>query len=286
LNNSIISGVTTNNYSADETGSYSVVITSNNGCQGTSNSVQLTFLPPVAVNIQATTLSPCEGETVVLSLDGSFPTVQWIGGSTNNTLNVTTSGTYSVGVANAQGCPGTDDIEITFLQMPSITAGPDLFSDCAGGVQLEAEVPFGVISWTPSESLSNPNVANPIANPTVTTEYTLYVTNGTCEASSTMIVFAECGTIFIPNVFTPNGDGLNDYFRAVTNGVEEFSLQVFNRWGQLLFETTDPEKGWDGRVNDYYAPDGTYVWVAKAFDIEGKNMLNFNQSHGTLTLIR
>ena len=286
LNNVLLAGSTSTTYSADESGSYTAVLTSNAGCQSTSNAVQLTFLPAVDVNIIASTLAPCIGETVVLSLDGSFPTVQWTGGSSANTLNVTTSGTYNVGVVSAQGCPGLDDIEINFLEVPSITAGPDLFSDCVLGVQLEAVVPFGVISWSPEETLSNPAIANPIANPITTTEYTLVVTNGTCEASSSVIVFAECSTIFIPNVFTPNGDGLNDYFRAIANGVDEFSLQIFNRWGQLLFETTDPEKGWDGRVNDYYAPDGTYVWVAKAFDVEGKNMLNFNQSHGTLTLIR
>lgn len=72
---------------------------------------------------------------------------------------------------------------------------------------------------------------------------------------------------FVPNVFTPNADGLNDTFRVVHAGVHDrYELSVFNRWGEHIFNTTDPERAWDGNYKDKPVPDGTYVYVLRYAD--------------------
>ncbi len=67
-------------------------------------------------------------------------------------------------------------------------------------------------------------------------------------------------TVFVPNVFSPNGDNLNDVFIPVTRGATQFHLQIFNRWGQLIFESTDKNKGWDGTFNGEPCKVDSYVW--------------------------
>jgi gliding motility-associated-like protein len=84
----------------------------------------------------------------------------------------------------------------------------------------------------------------------------------------------------VPNAFTPNGDGLNDTFRPVVDyeRVRQFSMVIYNRWGQLVFETTNPAEGWDGKN----APAGVYSWVISYSDMVGKVM----KMRGSVVLVR
>lgn len=88
-------------------------------------------------------------------------------------------------------------------------------------------------------------------------------------------------SIYIPNSFTPNGDGMNDTFGAYGEAVKEFSMQVFNRWGQLIFETSNYKQQWDGTYEGVKAPQGTYVYRVTASGITGKN----TTKNGTVNLI-
>lgn len=88
--------------------------------------------------------------------------------------------------------------------------------------------------------------------------------------------------VFVPNVFTPNGDGVNDQFRIVANNITEYNLTVFNRWGDLIFEGIAPEIVWDGRTfSGEKAPDGNYFYVLLARS-SGADY----SATGTVTLIR
>ncbi len=75
-------------------------------------------------------------------------------------------------------------------------------------------------------------------------------------------------TVFVPNSFTPNRDNLNDVFIPKLQGVMEYELQVFNRWGQLIFETDNLKTGWDGSYNNSPSPEGVYIWKIKAKTID------------------
>jgi gliding motility-associated-like protein len=92
--------------------------------------------------------------------------------------------------------------------------------------------------------------------------------------------------IEMPNTFTPNGDDLNDYFfpkSLLSRGVTAFKMSIFNRWGQLIFETTNPEgRGWDGRWNGVMQPNGVYIYLLDATLKNGKT----EHYQGNVTLLR
>ncbi len=91
------------------------------------------------------------------------------------------------------------------------------------------------------------------------------VTNGQCTSDSTeMLVAISESYLKVPNVFTPNGDGQNDEFRVAFRSLREFHIWVYNRWGKLVYESTDPAKGWDGNINGRPAAEGAYYYVVRA----------------------
>jgi gliding motility-associated-like protein len=119
--------------------------------------------------------------------------------------------------------------------------------------------------------------------PLETTTYCATVTNANgckSEACVEILVRAE-STLYIPNVFTPNGDGINDEFRIAGYNLSEFDMKLFNRWGQLLFQTNDPLKGWDGSFGGKTVA-GVYVFILKA---KGNDGSEYRKS-GHVTLIQ
>jgi gliding motility-associated-like protein len=89
-------------------------------------------------------------------------------------------------------------------------------------------------------------------------------------------------TLYIPNTFTPNGDGMNDTFGIAGEAVKDFKMEVFNRWGQLIFESRDKSKGWDGNYLGKPQPIETYVWQMEGEDLSGK----VYTKSGLISLIR
>jgi len=115
--------------------------------------------------------------------------------------------------------------------------------------------------------------------------YTATVTLNTCSASDSIEVFKDC-YIDIPNVFTPNQDGMNDYFlprQLLSEGIVGFNMQVFNRWGQLVFKTDRIDgRGWDGRFNGQDQPSGVYVYLIEVHLKNGQK----ERYEGNVTLLR
>ena len=88
--------------------------------------------------------------------------------------------------------------------------------------------------------------------------------------------------IIIPNVFTPNGDNINDLFTIQSTGVKEMTLSIFNRWGLALYEFSGPNAAWDGYINGEKAIDGTYFYIVKALGYDCKKI----EKQGTVSLFR
>jgi gliding motility-associated-like protein len=112
----------------------------------------------------------------------------------------------------------------------------------------------------------------------------LTATNGPCKDSIPFIVIANIPTtISIPNIFTPNGDGINDEFFIINTGMRSLNCDIFNRWGQLLFTITAPNQGWDGITpNGDKAPEGTYMYLLQAQGLDNKTY----KQQGTIMLVR
>jgi len=142
--------------------------------------------------------------------------------------------------------------------------------------------------WQPGNTLSANDIFNPIASPEETTTYQVIASNeGGCAAETSVTVnvvnlLCEAPFIFIPNAFTPNGDGVNDTFHVRGNNIDEVYLAVFNRWGQRVFESRDPEAAWDGTFKGEQLPPDVYGVYVLVTCFDGSTF----QREGNLTLIR
>lgn len=155
-----------------------------------------------------------------------------------------------------------------------VDLGPDT-TICDGDIFLNAFVPGGVYMW--QNGSSNPDFQ--VTEPGV---YWVEVSYDGCMHPDTVSI-GECpARLWIPGAFTPDGDGLNDMFHPEGIGVEKYTISIFNRWGELLFEFNERSAGWDGKVKDQPAPEDTYIYVATFKDQAGQTF----QQKGTVALIR
>ena len=146
-----------------------------------------------------------------------------------------------------------------------------------------------IYQWSPAELLDNPNSPTPNTNPNQTTVYQVTITdlNTGCEvvAFKRVKVFEiNCAEpdIFIPSAFTPNGDGNNDLFRVRGNNLAEIELEVYNRWGQMVFKTNEINQGWDGTFQGKKADPGVFVYHLTVICLDRQEFY----TQGNVTLIR
>jgi gliding motility-associated-like protein len=137
--------------------------------------------------------------------------------------------------------------------------------------------------WSPAAGLSDTSAARPLATPTETTTYYLRVIDEYIQESFDTITLevTHCD-IFIPNIFSPNNDGLNDVLYVRGEGIAQLSFVIFNRWGEKVFETNDPYLGWDGTFKGQQAETGVYVYMV---NVTLDNGLTLKRS-GNVTLVR
>jgi gliding motility-associated-like protein len=145
------------------------------------------------------------------------------------------------------------------------------------------------LQWFPFESLDCPDCLNPVATPEVTTTYTLTVIDpfGCVDSASitvNIVITCNADRLLIPNVFTPNNDGVNDYFEIVNKDALERinSFRIFDRWGELVFEESGIQARWDGKMNGKDMPSDTYVYLIEFSCPDGQD----GQAVGDVTLIR
>ncbi len=139
--------------------------------------------------------------------------------------------------------------------------------------------------WSPAGPLNNPFIAKPLATLYNDTYFTVVVTDSIgCTASDGVFIKVYEGPMYyVPNAFTPNGDGLNDVFRPIPVGIQSTtSFRVYNRYGELMFQTNKWLEGWDGMYKGKKALAGTYTWMIKGIDKNGKVV----EMSGTVILIQ
>lgn len=194
--------------------------------------------------------------------------------------------TYILQVSDTYGCNFKvyDEVKITMTAPVAAFAGNDTVASLGIPHQLSGSG-GSKFSWSPANVLDNPSSQNPVAILTTDTKFNLIVTDtsGCIGTSSVLVKVYKGTTYYIPNAFTPNGDGLNDVFRAIAPGIQQTEyFRIFNRWGKLMFETRDARHGWDGTYLSVMQPTAVYVWMIKGLDISGKKI----ELKGTVTLIR
>lgn len=157
----------------------------------------------------------------------------------------------------------SNSISMSVLDFP-VDAGIDTTIQQGENIQLEGSTTESDIMWSPSYAMNNATILNPIVDPDETTTYFLTVDNGTCSITDEMTVFVE-NNLTVPNTFSPNGDGINDDWEIL--GINQFpdcTIQVYTRWGQLVFQSTgySLSKRWDGTSkNGKPLVAGAYYYV-------------------------
>lgn len=206
----------------------------------------------------------CIGNSVTLTASGGG-TYLWSNGATTSSITVSpdSAALYTVIVNN--GCIDSAKTGIT-VDNPGLIACCNTSIPMGDTVTIHA-IGDGNYSWAPPNGLSCTNCANPVASPTVTTTYTVTsVDSNGCEVFRTVTITLECNDFDVPNVFTPNDDGINDDFVVRILNYSSYSIIIYDRWGKKVYNSTDPTKYWNGRINgsQYLVPDGVYYYIIKA----------------------
>ncbi len=281
---------------------YYFMVESQNGCIET-DSVK------VAVSDLGVLLSPdtfiCHSDTITLTAVNLFPQnpmdYQWgpvdeiIGPADGNSIVVAPEQTtaYTIYAVNDSGCVFEDTIlvEVSNLTGANVLATADHDSLLRGFATVLHAFPSGYdYQWEPAGSLADPTGKDTDAKPDTTTTFYLTVSdpkNGACfyKTDVTVIVYEiNCGEpdIFVPNAFSPNDDGVNDVLFVRGKVIQDLTFKVYNRWGELVFETNDQQKGWDGRYKDRPVDPAVFVYHLDATCIDLRKF----RKKGNITLIR
>ena len=260
-------------------GNYYVSALNDNGCVSADTmQIRKVYPKPVVHLPQRNVL--CRDQNNVLDAGSGFQSYLWQDGSTRQRLTVDVPGTYSVRVVDRNGCHNTAATLITTIADPPLINGLLDTAMCPGETiwlkpgQVDASYLWNNGSRAPSLAVRSPGV------------YSLQVTdNNGCTAHTAIKVSAKAclSSILFPTAFTPNGDGRNDDFKPAIKGhLIAYSFQVFNKWGEKVFATTQPDRGWDGRLKASRQATDSYVWVCQyQFAGEEKKVVK-----GTIALIQ
>ena len=239
----------------------------------------------------------CFGQGYVLQGNGGI-TYEWSPATYfNNNISLTAQNPgitplqtiqYSLTVTDANGCRSLMPATVTITVTPPIKviALPgDTVVAKGDVVQLRATSPVTNYIWSPAIGLDNSARQNPIAtiDRDIAYEVTAYTAAG-CKGSDTIKIKVFNGPeVYVPTGFTPNGDGKNEFLAPFPVGIKEVRyFRVYNRWGQLVFQTTRLSHGWDGKVEGKWQPMDTYVWALEVVTKENKVI----RKRGTSILIR
>jgi gliding motility-associated-like protein len=198
---------------------------------------------------------------------------------------------YWVHVTDIDGCKSqvADTVLVTIQVPPKLFLPSDTTIVINQPLQLNPVDVFGLgmnnFVWTPSFGLNDANIRDPIAIIDRNISYTVTAqTTGNCSASARInVTVYQQPDIFVPTGFTPNNNGLNDVLKAKPVGLKSFLyFRVYNRYGSIVFSTSDPYKGWDGKINGVAQNSGVFVWMAEGVDYTGKSLFR----KGTTVIIR
>lgn len=268
------------------------------GCTST-DSVMVNVIQPSQV-VAPPNDSLCIGQSLQLVAKGTM-VYSWSPATGLNNPNIanpvaspTTTTTYTVTGTDIRGCfVSTDTVRISVFPYPTVTTGADTTIQVGFSIKLPSATSSDVTSilWSPNVGLTCTTCPSPTASPTFNTTYTITVkNNGGCQASDAITVFVICNdqNLFMPNTFSPNGDGMNDIFYPRGRGINTIrTLRIFNRWGQVVFEkknfnANDPSAGWDGTFKGAKLAPDVYVYM---MDLSCENNSIITRK-GDVTLIR
>jgi len=269
-------------------GTYSCIISS---CGiNTTASITVISSTPLATITPSGSTTFCAGDSITLTANNGMAVYVWNpGGISGKTITPKSSGIYTLITTDSYGCIAKDSVNI---KVTPNNAVPPLVSDtavCPGESAVLVATGSGNFTWYSSPSGGAVlGTGTSFTTPIINTTTTFYVSAelGDCQSArdSVNVGTTDCSGIFVPNVFTPNGDGKNDSWIVTIKGARCFDCKIYNRWGVLIYQWNDISKGWDGVVQQTGLPasDGTYYYIINFCDY----LNNPGKRDGFITLIR
>jgi gliding motility-associated-like protein len=272
---------------------YTITYTTPGPCAN-SSTVTLSITANPTASASAST-QVCSGESISLSSTGGG-TYTWSGpgsytSASQNPMidpaSVVNSGTYTVTV-NSGGCTDTAQVYVNVTPTPSADAGMDLTIEQGTSTVLNASGGTSY-TWTPATGLSCTNCPDPTATPVVTTTYCVETANGSCSDNDcvTITVRRPCNTnedMGVPNAFSPNNDGNNDEFclQGWSECMDQFSIIIFDRWGEKIMEANEADFCWDGTFRGQTLDPAVFVYFINATFSTGEKITK----KGNISIIR
>lgn len=273
---------------------YTLIIIDANNCVDTQK-VSIMSSYNVNLSLSATENNCDEGCSAIITsnvVNAQQPIYYfWNDGSTSNNLIDACNGEYSLIVTDSAGCKDTASINVTsvdrFADFVALVDKNHVYD--GQNVHLSSTYYDNVYyNWTPSTYLQDPNNYETDATVYETTTYVVYVTDQKgCSKSDSVIVeveYVNCDkpNIFVPNAFTPNGDGKNDVLFVSGEYISSMNFMIYDRWGERVFQSDNITEGWDGKFRDSNCPAGVYYYRLEITCDGGKTFF----TKGDITLIR
>lgn len=266
-------GSTAEQITALTAGTYSVTITNQHGCAIVANATVAYVGYPIVDLGPARAV--CLGQHVLLDAGNTGATHLWSNHATTSSISVGSGGTYWVAVDNGY-CIARDTVMVRVDPVPARLPQHSVrvcLDDPPRQVELDAGNPGCTYAWSTGDTSRT-------IQATYYGTFEVVVTNAFgCTLLDDVVVVEACiPTLYLPNTFTPNNDGLNDVWLPVGKNIGELELLVFDRWGSVIFKTTDPATGWDGTINGNPARNEVYAWKLRWRPINNTTgLLGFEQ---------
>jgi gliding motility-associated-like protein len=274
------------------TGKYQVEVTNDNGCLAADSMELFVVQYPRYANIIKDTLG-CVGDVEVLTISTDGEQVHWSNNDVGVKTEVRETGTYiatSINKLNEVSCTLSDSIDVVFYSYVDLIA-PDSFVYCFEfGKSLMISTPTiaSFYDWDIDDNSILKRTTGPFEKfvyEAGTYNVAVY-DHPFCQKIQGVVVQEKCPLrLYIPSAFTPDGDGMNDLFYPVAPNYETLEFTIFNRWGQVLFESSDG-KPWNGTFHGKDVQQGVYVWKCTAIGFDKEYHGKTISKNGTVTLLR
>lgn len=284
-------GQTTQQVSGLAPGNHEVTVYDSSGCSS-SAIIKVDPADSIMVSLLNHGDEHCDqmdGFIEVLALGGAgYLSYSWSNGDTTSFLDSLSSETYILTVTDENGCSFIFNYFIDHLPAPQAAIIASYTTIMTGDeTTLEALVsPAGTYSylWIPETDLSCNSCSVTIANPVDTIVYTLIVTDdfGCTDSVKILINVLPCGSFFVPDIFSPNNDQLNDEWQVLGTCISSVKASVFNRWGELIFYSSDPSESWDGTYKGLPVDAGSYAYMVEVVFNDGSR----KEDSGNVKVIR
>ena len=277
-------------FSGSTTTNLHLVVSTPAGCSS-QDSALITVLPGNFASVSGRT-EFCPHDTATLTvLPQSGVTYSWyprlyLDDSASGTPVISPIATqsYTIVATTPNGCKDTVNYMATVFPAAVLYLGDSVILYPGESYHITPSTNCVAFAWFPPEGLSAANISDPVASPVASTKYlvTASTENGCITSDSINIYLSDESLLALPNAFTP-GTGANSEFKIIKRGIATLNyFRIFNRWGNLLFETKDIDKGWDGSYSGAPQPFGVYIYEVQAVTTTGRI---FNKS-GNITIIR